>query len=74
MPSKTASKTANRASPKTTRKTVTRGRGRPSLPDSQRRDVFAKVCLTQVEHDRLQADARKLGLSMSDLLHQRAIS
>ena len=48
--------------------TATIKRGRPPYPDNDRRDQEIKSCVTKDEKARLVAQARAVGLSLSDYL------
>lgn len=51
-----------------------RPKGRPRLPESQRRNVGLKVWLTPGEAETIHAQARAERMSVSELLARRALS
>lgn len=51
-----------------------RGRGRPPIPDDERRSVRLKVQVTESERAQLDLAADLLGESISDLLRRTALA
>jgi hypothetical protein len=45
--------------------------GRPPIPEADRRDVFTAVRLTRAERAALEAEAKRAGVTVSEIIKRR---